>query len=231
MPGSISSNITGNAATATALQNARNINGVSFDGTADITIADNTKIPTAGGTFTGNVTFQDNKILRFGTGADVEQYWNGADFYTDINGGGNWFIRDGNSSNATRYTFDVDNGNLTMTGTLVARDKEFLIDHPTKEGMKLRHGVLEGPEHSVYVRGKLVDSKVIELPDYWTGLVREDTITVSLTAFGDHNEYWVEKIEDNKIYIKSTYGNVKCFYHVFAERKDVDRFDVEFKED
>jgi hypothetical protein len=231
LPNSISSNITGNAATATALQNARLINGVSFDGTADITVFDSTKMPLGGGTFTGNVTFNDNVVLRLGTGADVEHFWNGSNYYTDINGGGNWFIRDGNSSNATRYTFDVDNGDLTMTGTLVARDKEFLIDHPTKEGMKLRHGVLEGPEHSVYVRGKLVDSKVIELPDYWTGLVHEDTITVSLTAFGDYNEYWVEKIEDNKIYIKSSYDRVKCFYHVFAERKDVDRFDVEFKED
>lgn len=35
----------GNSATATALQNARTINGVSFDGTANITIADSTKQP------------------------------------------------------------------------------------------------------------------------------------------------------------------------------------------
>ena len=35
----------GNSATATALQNARLINGVSFNGTADITIFDNTKQP------------------------------------------------------------------------------------------------------------------------------------------------------------------------------------------
>ncbi len=231
LPGSISSNITGNAATATALENARNINGVSFDGTADITIADDTKIPKAGGTFTGNVTFQDNKVLRFGTGNDVEQFWNGSNFYTDINGGGNWFIRDGNSSNATRYTFDVDNGDLTITGTLTATDKSFLIDHPTKEGHKLRHGVLEGPEHSVYVRGKLTNSKVIDLPDYWTGLVHEDSITVSLTGFGKFNEYWVEKIEDNKIYIASSFDIISCFYHVFAERKDVDRMDIEYKDE
>jgi hypothetical protein len=40
-------NISGNAGTATALQTARTINGVSFNGTANITIADNTKVPTA----------------------------------------------------------------------------------------------------------------------------------------------------------------------------------------
>lgn len=52
-----SGSITGNAATATALQTARNINGVSFDGTANITVADSTKLPLAGGTMTGAITF------------------------------------------------------------------------------------------------------------------------------------------------------------------------------
>ncbi len=52
-----SASITGNAATATALQTARNINGVSFDGTANITVADSTKLPLAGGTMTGAITF------------------------------------------------------------------------------------------------------------------------------------------------------------------------------
>ena len=47
---------TGSAATLTT---PRAINGVNFDGSADITIADSTKIPTAGGTFTGSVTFED----------------------------------------------------------------------------------------------------------------------------------------------------------------------------
>lgn len=38
-------NTTGNAATATTLQTARTINGVSFDGSANITVADSTKQP------------------------------------------------------------------------------------------------------------------------------------------------------------------------------------------
>lgn len=45
----------GNANTATKLQTARTINGVSFDGTANITIADSTKLPIAGGTVTGPI--------------------------------------------------------------------------------------------------------------------------------------------------------------------------------
>ena len=51
-----SGSTTGNAATATALQTARTINGVSFNGTANITVADSTKAPTASPTFTGTVT-------------------------------------------------------------------------------------------------------------------------------------------------------------------------------
>jgi hypothetical protein len=49
--------LSGNATTATTLQTARNINGVSFNGSADITVADSTKLPLAGGTMTGNVNF------------------------------------------------------------------------------------------------------------------------------------------------------------------------------
>ena len=41
----ITGNLTGNAATATTLQTARTINGVSFNGSANITVADSTKQP------------------------------------------------------------------------------------------------------------------------------------------------------------------------------------------
>ena len=50
----------GDANTATKLQTARTINGVSFDGTANITIADSTKLPIAGGTMTGDLTLKGN---------------------------------------------------------------------------------------------------------------------------------------------------------------------------
>jgi hypothetical protein len=46
--GNVTGNLTGNASTATALATARNINGVSFDGTANITVT------AAAGTLTGS---------------------------------------------------------------------------------------------------------------------------------------------------------------------------------
>jgi hypothetical protein len=47
---------TGSAATLTT---PRAINGVNFDGSVAITVADSTKMPLAGGTFTGSVVFED----------------------------------------------------------------------------------------------------------------------------------------------------------------------------
>ena len=81
-------------------------------------------------------------------------------------------------------------------GHILSAKKNFDIPHPTKENKTLRHGSLEGPEHGVYVRGTLEDSGVIELPDYWLGLVDEDTITVQLTGKGRFQRLYVDKIED-----------------------------------
>lgn len=50
----------GKANTATKLETSRTINGVAFDGTANITIADSTKLPIAGGTMTGDLTLKGN---------------------------------------------------------------------------------------------------------------------------------------------------------------------------
>ena len=48
----------GNATTATTLQTARTINGVSFNGSKNITVADSTKLPLTGGTLTGNLVIK-----------------------------------------------------------------------------------------------------------------------------------------------------------------------------
>ena len=44
------------AASATKLETPRNINGVAFDGTSNITVADNTKLPILGGALTGKLS-------------------------------------------------------------------------------------------------------------------------------------------------------------------------------
>ena len=118
------------------------------------------------------------------------------------------------------------------TGTLYAVAKSFRIKHPTKEGKLLRYGSLEGPENGVYVRGKLKGTNVIELPDYWLQLVDESSITVNLTPIGKHQKLYVESTENNKVIIgnDNLFGSIDCYYTVFAERKDVDKLEVEIDE-
>lgn len=53
--GTITAALSGNATTATTLQTARTINGVSFNGSANITVADATKLPLTGGNLSGGV--------------------------------------------------------------------------------------------------------------------------------------------------------------------------------
>jgi hypothetical protein len=118
------------------------------------------------------------------------------------------------------------NYKLQVNGSFAATTKSFVIDHPTKPDMKLRYGSLEGPENGVYLRGRLKDSNVIELPDYWTGLVDESTITVNLTAIGKIQKLFVKDIKNNTVIIGGK--NINCFYTVFAERKDVEKLIVEF---
>ncbi len=66
----------------------------------------------------GALRFNDNVYLNIGTGNDVEHFWNGSNYYTDINRGAIWYIRDGNTSNATRFTLDVDLGNFAASGSI-----------------------------------------------------------------------------------------------------------------
>jgi hypothetical protein len=118
---------------------------------------------------------------------------------------------------------------LEVNGEISATNKSFVIDHPTKPGMKLRYGSLEGPENGVYVRGRIENNNIIELPDYWTGLIDPGTITVHLTPVGRFSNAYVDLIADNKIFIKSYFFNkINCFYIVYAERKDIPKMKVEF---
>jgi len=116
---------------------------------------------------------------------------------------------------------------LEVNGEISATLKSFIIPHPTKPGMRLRYTSLEGPENGVYFRGELKGINVIELPDYWTGLVDENTITVHLTPIGNKTIF-VKEIRDNKVFVGARlFQKIHCFYSVWAERKDVPKLKVE----
>jgi hypothetical protein len=117
---------------------------------------------------------------------------------------------------------------IIYTKILCASIKNFNIPHPTKENKRLVYSCLEGPEVSVYIRGRLTGRNVINLPDYWTGLVHETSITVSLTPIGAHQDIIIKRVGQNQVHLQSK-GNmpIDCYYHIFAERKDVDKLEVE----
>ena len=115
---------------------------------------------------------------------------------------------------------------LEVNGSFAATTKSFIIDHPTKPGMKLRYGSLEGPENGVYIRGKS-SSYTIELPDYWTKLVDPESITVQITPYGAPQNIWVSSIADNVVRIASDTPISTYFYFIQAERVDVEKLEVE----
>ena len=106
--------------------------------------------------------------------------------------------------------------------------KPFDIPHPNKEGMRLRHVAIEGPEIAVYFRGK-GNEKCIQIPDYWVGFVDYESITVSITPYGSKQNIWVKEIKDNKIFLESEQENILYYYRVEAERIDMDQLIVEYE--
>ena len=112
-------------------------------------------------------------------------------------------------------TGGVVNGTATGNKTLASFD----IPHVKDDSKRIRHIVAEGPEPGIYIRGKLKDSNIINLPEYWNGLVDPETITVTLTQIGSSQDLIVENIEDLVVTIKSGIGvDIHCYYEVWAAR-------------
>ena len=138
----------------------------------------------------------------------------------------------GNTINTGLHTQNGDifiNGNAYMNGTTFADVigtinvqswKGFDISHPKKEGRRIRHICVEGPEAAIYIRGRCENTNVINLPEYWDGLVDLDQISVNLTPFGSQQNLFVEQIKWGKqVIIKNADGGpVNCFYQVWAPR-------------
>ena len=123
----------------------------------------------------------------------------------------------------------VINAASVNSNTFSSEVKLFNIAHPTKENKRLLHGCLEGPENGVYVRGHLKDTNVIELPDYWSGLVDPESITVSLTQIGSSQDLIVDGIDwGRQVKVRSGNGtNINCYYIINAMRKDVPVLEIE----
>jgi len=167
---------------------------------------------------TGMTITSTSSIATAGSGATsllTLQTLSGDNSLTD-----RYFVR-GVTSAGTRL-FSID-----TAGNLRATTKSFDIPHPTKEGMRLVYGVLEGPEHGVYHRGTVEGKGVIQvnLPDYWHKLVG-DQYTIQLTPWGNYNVSISSKTENYFTiqlvgdFISRKIKNIKVDYIVHGSRLD-----------
>ena len=158
--------------------------------------------------------------------------------------------KDGNAgaSKALSVKGDIDqDGDIVTTGTINTKGsrinvgfvngtgasalvKAFDIEHPSKDGHRLRHICIEGPESAVYYRGRLKNQKKIVLPKYWKDLVDIDSITVQLQPIGAHQDIIVKRWDDENVYLQAQGAlPINCFYHVYAERNDIEKLIPEYE--
>ena len=123
------------------------------------------------------------------------------------------------SSNSSGFDFYV-------SGSMGAITKSFLIAHQSQPGKKLQYGVLEGPEHAVFCRGKLKHSHAIQLPEEWEWLVDADTITVQLTPVHPTKQPSILRIENNVVHLAGAEKDIDCHFVIHAERKDVPKIET-----
>ena len=153
-----------------------------------------------------------------------------------------------NGDGGTSYSLEVTGGEVHFTGDLICDAispkslaarfdvadskpvKPFDIEHPTRSGSRLRYACIEGPEAGVYLRGRVRGAKEIPLPSYWKELVHTNSISVQLQPIGAHQDIIVKRWDEEKIYLQAQGGlPINCFYHVYAERKDVNPLVVEYE--
>lgn len=120
-----------NVASASKLETPRKINGKLFDGTQDITIADDTKLPLSGGTITGDIVADKNDfnltranangrtIIRGGTnyndGASIYLY--GKDFSDSAGSEGDFVLLVYNATQNSKFQ-------VSPSGTVKINNKE-----------------------------------------------------------------------------------------------------------
>jgi len=149
----------------------------------------------------------------------------------DINNGTVWIDDKGEAY------FKTGSGGQTLSDRFSESDKKpkpFDMVHPSRgEGQRLRYACIEGPEVGVYYRGRVRNkNNVITLPAYWRDLVHTDSISVQLQPIGAHQNVIVKRWDNEKIYLQAQGGMpVDCFFHVYAERKDVNKLVTEYEGD
>lgn len=84
----------------------------------------------------------------------------------------------------------------------------------------MKNTIFKNSDKTVFIRGKVINSKVIDLPEEWDEIVDARTITVMLTPVGAHQNVIVKRFDSKQVYLQSNGAiPIECYYHVFAELK------------
>jgi len=193
--------ITGNAATATKLATIRTINGVNFDGTANITVADSTKAPLASPTLTGTPTAptatDGTNTTQIATTAFVQNTVGGYLSKTGLTGG-TITLTDAEVSNAVLYFAGALTSNLIVVVPVTNRrlwaaingtTGAFTLTVKTSAGTGVT--VAQGKRNLIYTDGTNVqdafndfDSIALTgIPTSTTAASTTNTTQVATTAF------------------------------------------------
>ena len=148
-------------------------------------------------------------------------------------------IAEANGSNVS-FWWDGNGMHLQLNGGELLSwvhglGKTFVIQHPLLEDRYLVHACFEGPEAAVYYRGHVqLDRRgrqQVELPDYFTKLVRAGTETVQVSAVLERDTdpfgpCAATAVKDGRFTIRG-HPSQRIAWRVEGERADVPTLNVE----
>lgn len=162
----------------------------------------------------GSLTLRSSGGERVGLGID------------DSLGGGVLTLRD-DTGNIT-ITLDGSTGVVAKSGV-----NGFLIDHPSNPTQQIFYASVEGPEAGMYIRGtgRLADGVAeIELPEHFSAVAREETVTVQVTPTSRETAGLVVTSKDTGGFVVEElggdYGKTSFDWLVMAERGDIEPIQV-----
>ena len=82
----------------------------------------------------------------------------------------------------------------------------------------MKNTIYKVTDNTISIRGKVIHSTIISLPENWKDLIDPRTITVTLTPIGAHQNLIVKRADSEEVIIQSN-GSIpiECYYYVSAE--------------
>lgn len=84
----------------------------------------------------------------------------------------------------------------------------------------MENTIFKNTDKTVFVRGKVLNSKTIDLPKDWHKIINVESITILLTPIGAHQDIIVKRCDAKQVHLQVNGAlPIHCYYQVFAELK------------